>query len=70
MPVSSWPGIKQLREFFERRDPDPSQRITLTLDFAEMGTAERVTQMKVISQEFQQMCVVASAAYKKRLRGE
>ena len=68
MPVSTWPGIRQLREALGRRDPAPSPnvelpRLTLTLDFAALGSAERVHQMRRMVNEFQQLLQEASAAH-------
>lgn len=70
MPPSTWPGIKQIQAFFGRtEESDESPTVTITLDVAEMGTAERVSQMKAIVREFQTRTVEAAEAYKSKLRG-
>ena len=74
--ASTWPGIKQLRQLLApilsgQEDPDCTgerQQFTLRIDLAEMGTAERVTQLKQFQRQFQRMLEDAADAYKELLR--
>lgn len=67
--VSTWPGIKHLRELLGiHREQDGRQRLNLTLDLAEMGSSERVQQLKLLEREFQRMLEEAADAYKASFR--
>ncbi len=72
--TSSWPVISQLRRLLgiqrgpSTEGPGKDQRFNLQVDLAEMGSNERVQQLKQLEREFQRMLEDAADAYKNRLR--
>ncbi len=75
--ASSWPGIRQLRSLLggrpeqqiaEEEEENTRQQFTLLIDLAEMGTQERVTQLKQYERQFQRMLEDAADAYREQLR--
>lgn len=67
--TSSWPVISRLRRLLGiHREEDGRQQFNLPVDLAEMGSGERVQQLKQLRTEFQRMLEEAADAYKSRLR--
>lgn len=67
--MDTWLGIEKLRQLLGiHKEEDGRQQFTLKINLAEMGTSERVTQLKQFEKEFQRMLEDAADAYKERLR--
>lgn len=70
MKMSTWPGVQKLRDLMGiTRGGDDQEEFTLKFKLAKMGTAERVTQLKALRQEFQHLVEDASDAARASLRG-
>jgi len=69
MGTWSWPGLRKLRAILGRANEDSRQKLTLEINLATIGTAERVAQCKAFSREWQRMAEDAADAYKVVLRG-
>ena len=66
---SSWPVINQIRRLLGiQREEDGRQQFSLRVDLAQMGSSERVQQLKQLEREFQRMLEEAADAYKQHFR--